>query len=268
MIESISKNDRLIGVLHRVLLKKIPNEQRSIQRKVDQFLEKYCTYAHFSSSEVASIVNRFQLRYSEDMKVFSDTGKYPHELNVEEFQLSREEYDVVLICSILTAKHRHKIISMIDAVELKGQSVAVIGVGSGVELLFINTHGENIDAYDLSISKFAKFFFGKVNFHEKKFEFSKNRYDTIFAIEILEHLENPIALLKDIYCSLNDKGKCIFTVTTNVPQFDHLYDFNIKNFVIELKLMGFEILECTTILHDLNFNKIKASNTFFIVRKA
>ena len=167
----------------------------------------------------------------------------------------------------MTAKHRHKIVSMIDAVELNGQSVAIIGVGSGVELLFINAHGENIDAYDLSISKFAKLFFGKVNFYEKKFEFNKNQYDTVFAIEILEHIENPIALLKDIYCSLNNKGRCVFTVTTNVPQFDHLYDFNIKNFVIELKLMGFEILECTTIVHDLNFNKIKASNTFFIVRK-
>ena len=181
--------------------------------------------------------------------------------------LTREEYDVVLLCSILTSHHRYEIINLINLIPSHDQKIAVIGVGSGVELLFINSSNTTIDAYDLSISNFAKKSFSNVNFFEHEFKSSENYYDVVYAIEILEHLNNPFELLRVIYDSLRIGGKCIFTTTTNVPQFDHYYDFEVKELVAELGEIGFRISEYRVIKHESKFDNIDSSNAFFIVEK-
>jgi hypothetical protein len=266
MIVHLSKIDRLFGLSHRLLLKNNTTNIKIIN-KVENFLEKYCYFFNITPKEVASIVNKFQKRYAKDVKRYLDTGKYPHELNVDEFLLSREEYDVVLLCSILTSSHRHKIINRINLMSLYDNKIAVIGVGSGVELLFINASNTHIDAYDLSISDFAKKTFCNVNFFEHEFRSSNCNYNVVYAIEILEHLKNPFLLLREIYDSLAIGGKCVFTTTTNVPQFDHLYDFKVKELAIELSKIGFKISDYEILKHESNFANIDASNAFFIVEK-
>ena len=84
MIVHLSKIDRLFGLSHRSLLKNNTTNIKIIN-KVDNFLEKYCYFFNITPKEVASIVNKFQKRYAKDVKRYFDTGKYPHELNVDEF---------------------------------------------------------------------------------------------------------------------------------------------------------------------------------------
>ena len=266
MIEQLSKIDRLFGLSHRLLLKENTTDIQIINR-VENFLEKYCNFFNITPKEVASIINKFQQRYAEDVKRYSDTEKYPYELSIDEFLLTREEYDVVLLCSILTSPHRYKIINRINLMSPYDQKIAVIGVGSGVELLFINASNTYIDAYDLSISDFAKKAFCDVNFFEHKFKSSNCNYDVVYAIEILEHLKRPFLLLREIYDSLVIGGKCVFTTTTNVPQFDHFYDFKVKELSSELNKIGFKISDCEILKHESNFSDIEASNAFFIVEK-
>ena len=248
MIVQLSKIDRLFGLSHRLLLKNNPINIKIINR-VDDFLEKYCSFFNITPKEVALIINKFQQRYTKDVKRFSDTGKYPYELNIDEFSLTREEYDVVLLCSILTSLHRYKIINRINLIPSCDHKIAVIGVGSGVELLFISASNTYIDAYDLSISDFATKTFCNVNFFEHEFTSSNCNYDVVYAIEILEHLKSPFLLLREIYDSLVIGGKCIFTTTTNVPQFDHLYDFQIRELDSELKKIGFKISDYEILKH-------------------
>lgn len=57
-----------------------------------------------------------------------------------------------------------------------------------------------------------------------KFEF-KNKYDFIFAIEIIEHLENPFQFIKQMKKQLNPGG-IIFLSTPNVNSFfDRIHYF-------------------------------------------
>lgn len=46
---------------------------------------------------------------------------------------------------------------------------------------------------------------GEQNFLPKKY------FDVVFSGEVLEHLDNPVALLKEAYSILKDDGKCIIT---------------------------------------------------------
>jgi hypothetical protein len=268
MINEIIKIDRLMGMSYRMLLRHSSNKDIKILNKVDKYLEHYCKYSEISPSVAVQIIGKFQEKYADDVKEYINTGSYPHESNNTDgniFKLTREEYDIVLICSVLTSRHRLKIISSIASALVSKQSVAVIGVGSGVELLFVNA--KNIDAFDLSISSFVKMKFNGINLYENKFESVKNKYDTIFAVEILEHLNNPFSLLKEIHSSLKLRGKCIFTTTTNVPQFDHLYDFKIAELKFFIKDIGFKIVKHDIVKHDSKFQKIDAFNEFFIVEK-
>ncbi len=54
---------------------------------------------------------------------------------------------------------------------------------------------------------------------------AKKKYDTIFAIELLEHLENPYEIMESFGRSLKKDGRLIITTARNVPQFDHLFNF-------------------------------------------
>ena len=165
----------------------------------------------------------------------------------------------------MTSKHRLQIISSIKSISAVNQQVAMIGIGSGVELLFVNS--KNIDAYDLSISNFVNAKFNSINLYESEFKSNKDKYDLIFAIEILEHLSNPFLLLNEIHSSLKTRGRCVLTVTTNVPQFDHLYDFKIEGFIEKLNEIGFVIVKSNKFKHKYDFQKIDPFNTFFIIEK-
>ena len=53
---------------------------------------------------------------------------------------------------------------------------------------------------------------------EKKFSF-------ITMGEVLEHVEDPVALLKKLHSLLDDNGKLFITTPTNAPAIDHIYLF-------------------------------------------
>jgi 2-polyprenyl-3-methyl-5-hydroxy-6-metoxy-1,4-benzoquinol methylase len=267
MLKALAKIDRLFGLSHRMLLMSQRKKNIYILNKAENFLEKYLKFYKITALDAATIINKFRIRYLDDIDRYIKTGQYPYQYykSKKNFNLTRTEYDIVLISSVLTSKHRLKIMSYINSMCLIDRKVGVIGVGSGIELLYMN--GNNINAFDLSISNFAKRNFNDVNFFESKFKSFNNNYDIIFAIEILEHLSNPFLLLNKLYNSLKPKGVAVLTTTTNFPQFDHLYDFKNKELIKKLKDMGFIIVKKIELKHESNFNKINTFNTFFILKK-
>lgn len=87
----------------------------------------------------------------------------------------------------------------------------------------------------------------KVNyFHKNIFDFTENEdlYDFITIGEVIEHLENPLAILKKITKLLSNKGVCYITAPINAPMIDHIYLFSNENQIRELiATAGLEIIE-------------------------
>lgn len=55
--------------------------------------------------------------------------------------------------------------------------------------------------------------------------FPEHKYDFITVGEVMEHVEDPVRLLKKISTLLNKNGKLFITTPTNAPAIDHIYLF-------------------------------------------
>ncbi|NOS86904.1 MAG: class I SAM-dependent methyltransferase [Ignavibacteria bacterium] len=61
-----------------------------------------------------------------------------------------------------------------------------------------------------------------------------DKFDFITVGEVIEHLEDPLKLLKKIHSILNDNGTVYLTTPVNAPMIDHIYLFNNVNEIKEL----------------------------------
>src|SRR5699024_3386826 len=103
------------------------------------------------------------------------------------------------------------------------------------------------DAYDLSINKFLFEHFSKVTFNIELYHGQKkDHYDAIYLIELLEHLQEPFSLLKICRDSLSKRGKIFLTTATDIPQFDHLYNFSKDHTEFEHMLTQLNLKVCYT----------------------
>jgi 2-polyprenyl-3-methyl-5-hydroxy-6-metoxy-1,4-benzoquinol methylase len=134
-----------------------------------------------------------------------------------------------------------------------GQAYLEIGGGHGLyvfEAMKLLPTTVSFDLVDISESslELAKGILNtdKVSFFLKDiFDFTNDiRYDFITIGEVLEHVEDPLALLKKIGIHLNANGVCYLTTPVNAPMIDHIYLFSdeqqIRDLIAEA---GFEIIE-------------------------
>jgi 2-polyprenyl-3-methyl-5-hydroxy-6-metoxy-1,4-benzoquinol methylase len=105
-----------------------------------------------------------------------------------------------------------------------------------------------IDVVDISESSLtlAKAILNEIQvqfFHADIFDFEpKYKYDFITIGEVIEHLENPEAMMKRLCNLLTDKGTVFLTTPINAPMIDHIYLFNNAGEIRELiHKTGFKI---------------------------
>lgn len=83
------------------------------------------------------------------------------------------------------------------------------------------------------------------------FQFNMHRtFDCVVCCEVLEHIEEPLQMLKKICDLLSEKGTAFVTTVINTPTIDHIYWFASVQEVLELvKKAGFEVEDyfCATI---------------------
>jgi 2-polyprenyl-3-methyl-5-hydroxy-6-metoxy-1,4-benzoquinol methylase len=78
----------------------------------------------------------------------------------------------------------------------------------------------------------------------------KDKFGFIVMGEVLEHVENPLEMLKQIHFLLDQKGMAFITTVINMPIIDHIYLFDTVESVLDMmQQAGFEIIEfrCETL---------------------
>jgi SAM-dependent methyltransferase len=209
--------------------------------------------------------------YNKDMKIFVLTGKYPLQTDANRSALGRFEYDIVLLFSCLFSEHRFRIMQLINEQSSIVNCGLFIGCGPGLEIELVKSSIQKLYAYDLSINDFLLTKHPTVQFKEAYFtgEDDNLRYDSIYLIELLEHLSEPYVLLRQCQNVLSENGKIFLTTATNIPQFDHLYNFEASNqdFEEKIKKMGLSISFMEDIPHQFITLDIGAKNRFYILKK-
>ena len=270
MLKNLLEKDRRLRIDHKKLLNCGYNNH-DLFKVIDSYLNDFATFNNLSIDEILKRYNNFLLGYSKDIENFLSTGKYPYLLE-ENISVKRTDYDISLILSTVLTNHRFRIMdNFFKYGSVINGKVLIIGLGSGIELeiLSCSSNEKEIDAYDISVTEFVKNRFKKtLNIVEGEFKGNDAFYDYIIALELLEHLDNPYHFLSMCFNSLKNEGTLITTTATDVPQFDHLYNFNDDNvFSEKIYNLGFIELQKEDIEHNYLNKSINAKNTWYVLKK-
>lgn len=270
--EELLKANRKLELEYEWATGRQTEAQAKVRSAAADFLQAYVDFNQIPPDKALAAYLEFNRRYILDIQAFIATGKYPLEADPQLREMARTDYDLALLISILVMPHRAAIMEEIAKASVAGK-LLVIGVGSGVELGFIHS-SQGGEAYDLYINPFARKAFPQWNFHEEWYRPSSSGYGTVFAIEILEHLADPYAFAADCRDSLAPGGRFITTTASNVPQFDHCYNFvSDEDFEGRLAALGFEMETKRVIPHEYGLMNIRAKNpcparnVFYVFRK-
>jgi len=266
--QNLLQESRLLSMLHENMDQEIFTSR--LYQSLTHYFNQYTEFNHVTANDAILIYQNFISAYSKHAKKFIKTGVYPLHEGEKTFSINRQEYDLVLLLSVLFTEHRFRIMQLINEKAENDASSLCVGVGPGLELLLTNGKYSKMDAYDVTISDFLYKYFPRVTFYKQIYDGqNQNGYNAIFLIEILEHLADPFELLQISYLSLAEGGRVYLTTATDIPQFDHLYNFPADHVEFEhtIKQMGFAV-EYTEQIHHKYFSlSIKSSNRFYILRK-
>lgn len=117
---------------------------------------------------------------------------------------------------------------VLDICSSRGGEILDFGAGIGTLIILLAEGGLNVTYLDIKgvTSDFAKWRINrrglKVNFIESNDEPTclEEKYDVIICIDVLEHLENPVAYLKEFHEHLRKDGLLILKVDFNFSD-DH-----------------------------------------------
>jgi len=97
------------------------------------------------------------------------------------------------------------------------------GVGGNIGLLSQSGHYRGIDmhkpAIDYCSEKYPQFEFQCTRVEDISQEFSSNKFDSIYVLDVLEHIDDQVAILKSAQNYLTQSGKILLTV----PAFKFLW---------------------------------------------
>ena len=267
-LHQLLDNSRLLTVLYDNLPAEIKSS--ALYRQTEAYLEKYSAFNKINAAAAVEFYTRYISAYNRHCKLFIKTGKYPAEQEINDFTISREEYDVVLMLSVLFTQHRFRIMQLLQQQTNPVQNALYIGLGSGLEIELTKDNTKEVYAYDLSVNDFLFHQFLGINLKIEMYEGQHNNYfDAVYMIELLEHLPDTYQLLQTCYGALKKGGKIFLTTATDIPQFDHLYNFpaDHSDFEAEIKNLGFSIAIKEMIPHHYLSMDMKPCNHFYTIEK-
>ncbi len=228
------------------------------------FLKKYIEYLTQEGRTIDYGIDCY-LKMIADMNIesveFARSGKYSsstfEEVNQRVYANpeTMEYYMHGLLMSQFLWKHHYKIFNyFIETLPQYSQGVSSyleIGAGHGLylskalEIFDKETNFTVVDISQTSIDLAKKFNNNeRISFFLKDvFDYEEGqKFDFICMGEVLEHVEDPLKLLKVLNKLVKSDGTVFVTTPTNAPAIDHIYLFNnVKEIQDLIKLAGFEI---------------------------
>ena len=241
-----------------------------LSAKLSGYLDAYAKEHQLSAKEIAKFYNEYIFSYNEDIQAFLETGKYPPFLDSNRIPPSRKAYSIILILSTLLTRHRFRIMQLVEEKTPKIKNGLFIGCGPGLELELLRGKFEHMIAYDLSLDPFLSSQHPQVEFREALFTGQKEKeFDCVFLIELLEHLTDPYQLLSDCSQVLQRGGEVHLTTATNLPQWDHYYNFEPDHVEFEQKIqdLGFTLHFKEIISHAYLVTDLGSKNHYYILKK-
>ncbi|MGB8275821.1 MAG: methyltransferase domain-containing protein [Alphaproteobacteria bacterium] len=261
--------DALLGLDRRLRLaakavQAAPGYRADLAGLVAGYLDAYCAYHRIGPANAAGIYNDFIARYLDDLAAFRRDRRYPLERG-ESRTLGRADYDLALMLSYLLAAHRFAILRLLADWALPVPAL-VVGCGAGVEIEVLGRMARcpGIVAFDTELSPFCAARHDGVDFREQAFAGVGKRFGQAVAIEVLEHVAEPFALL-DSLLRAAPGGRVLFTTAHNLPQFDHVYNF--AEFEVEewLTARGRRAATAEKIVHAMLDGSTDTYNKFYVV---
>ena len=268
MIERISESCPPIRFQLNRLKRDLGDERQAFHETIDRHLADYCRFHDLDTDSVCERYLEFVGRYASDLKHFERTGQFPYQReHSSDYSPDRQTYDLFLIISALVTPHRFALMEGVATCRSGGRAL-IMGAGPGLELLLLESRFSKLDAADLSVSPFLRERFPNVRFFNE-FPPDKEVYDTVFAIELIEHLSDPYGFLAELRDRMTVCGCAAITTVNNVPQFDHVNNFSDPlDFERNVCSLGLRLDRKWHVPHEYLFSNVDANNTFYLLTRS
>jgi 2-polyprenyl-3-methyl-5-hydroxy-6-metoxy-1,4-benzoquinol methylase len=253
-IEQISERNILHSKKINKTLKKLDEEYF---RRADVFLTRYAEVLKRNNQELGYAVDCYlkmiadinyeTIKFAEtkeyssksfeevNQRVYNNPGVmeyYMHGLLLSQF-LWKHHYDILLHFNKIIASHKKQIHTYLEVGGGHG-----LYISEAIQMIGDNKSFDLVDISSSSLEMARKLVNNdRVNYHLTDiFDYAPTvKYDFITMGEVLEHVEDPVALLQKLGSFLSDDGKIFITTPTNAPTIDHIYLFKnidqIKNVI-------------------------------------
>ena len=269
-LEKLLNQHPVISFLYRYI-EGLPCHNQELSNAVAKYTLEYLDKNSVTLEQAFEIYNNFIEDFNSDLQIFAKSQKYPYELGTDQRSFNRLEYDVVLLLSVLVSPHRYQLMETLWKQSPPASSACYIGCGPGIEIYLTQARFQSLKAFDAELNPLLKDIFPDVQFQQAYFptDALTVKFDAIYLIEILEHLSDPLQLLRDSEKHLNDRGRIYLTTATNLPQYDHYYNFPADHTAFEaaISAMGLRIVLNSEIPHQYAEADIAAKNHYYILQK-
>src|ERR1035438_5048503 len=104
--DELVKSDRKLELDYEFACADAPESAKCVRSAACAYLENYIAFNGMSKEAVLASYAKTIRRYANDIRAFVKTGSYPLELDVNQALLSRTDYDLFLILTIIVTRHR------------------------------------------------------------------------------------------------------------------------------------------------------------------
>jgi len=261
IIDYISERNLRHG---KKLKKQLGNLSNEYYEHAETFFENYIQYAEHTGKSLEYGIDSY-LKMLTDMfneyLIFARTGEYSCKSFEDAYKKVYNNPDIMeyymhgLLMSQYLWKHHHDILKFFQASlpTYKADRYLEIGGGHGLyldqamKLFGSNCYYEMVDISESSLNMARTFINNdKVTFKLQDiydYELEKP-FDFITMGEVIEHVEDPVSILKALGNLLSDSGTAFITTPTNAPAIDHIYLFrNEEEIEAVIHNSGFEIIK-------------------------
>lgn len=264
--EIVTKIDAINPLHGKKLKKQLKKKEEAFFQRANAFLSRYEQVLKRENRDIDYAINCY-LQMIADFNVetigFLETGKYSstsfEEVNRRVYNNPgiMEYYMHGLLLSQFLFFHHYDVLLYFNEVigKQRGDVTRYLEVGGGhglyiseaIGLLGRSVQYDLVDISESSLQLARKMIsHNQVNYiHSDVFDYNPaEKYDCIVMGEVLEHVEDPMALLERLGNLLTENGKLFITTPTNAPAIDHIYLFRNAEEIRDLiAASGFDILD-------------------------